>query len=244
MMKWRIGCSGYHYAEWKGLFYPLELAKSKWFEYYSQHFNTIELNTTFYRFPRVEHLREWFNRSPENFKFSVKAPRLITDYKRFKDAQRLLGDFYRAVKEGLREKLGCVLFQFPSNFIFETDHLERIVSLLDKSFNNVVEFRHLSWWREEVYRAFNDHHITFCSMSFPDLPDKAITTSDTLSYRFHGVPHLYFSAYESQWLEKFAAEVRQLNKLGQVYLYFNNTAEGAAVLNSKQMQEIGQAVLR
>jgi uncharacterized protein YecE (DUF72 family) len=244
MTHWRIGCSGYHYTEWKGLFYPPDLAKSKWFEYYTQHFNTIELNVTFYRFPRVPFLKNWFNRCPENFNFSVKAPRLITHYKRFKDAQRLLADFYGAVKEGLGSKLGCVLFQFPATFAYEHDHLERIVSLLDKSFINVVEFRHLSWWQEKVYQAFSANNISFCGMSHPGLPEETVKTSDTLYYRFHGVPHLYVSAYETQQLDLFASEVRRLNPSQEVYLFFNNTAEGAAVRNAKQLLEIGEAVLR
>src|SRR6186997_2521864 len=99
-MDWRIGCSGFHYKEWKGEFYPEKLPQTKWFEYYAELFNTLELNVTFYRFPRVEYLQNWYNKSPDGFDFTVKAPRLITHYKKFKDCESLLEDFYNSLREG------------------------------------------------------------------------------------------------------------------------------------------------
>jgi len=91
MINWWIGCSGFHYKDWKEVFYPSNIPQTKWFEYYCTHFNTIELNVTFYRFPRPEALLKWHDRSPEKFKFSVKAPRLITHYKMFKESERIKG---------------------------------------------------------------------------------------------------------------------------------------------------------
>jgi uncharacterized protein YecE (DUF72 family) len=241
-MNWKIGCSGYHYAEWKGLFYPENIPKSKWFEFYCEHFNTIELNTTFYRFPRVEFLKAWYKRSPENFSFSVKAPRLITHFKRLKDAKKYLSDFYKAATDGLQDKLGCVLFQFPANFRFEEDHLDRIVGLLDPAFNNVVEFRHPSWWTEGAINVLSDHQITFAGMSHPDLPEDVMKSTHTIYYRFHGVPHLYISKYEHQKLEWIAHAIQHLEGINEAYIYFNNTAEGAAIVNSKQFKEICELV--
>jgi uncharacterized protein YecE (DUF72 family) len=242
MAQWKIGCSGYHYAEWKGLFYPQGLAKNKWFSFYCEHFNTIELNNTFYRFPRVEVLKNWFEKSPADFSFSVKAPRVITHFKKLKEAQRYLSDFYNAVREGLREKAGVVLFQFPSDFHFDHDRLGRITGLLDPSFTNVVEFRHSSWWNETAFSALKDHGISFSGMSHPSLPDRVIKTTDTIYYRFHGVPHLYISTYEVQQLEKVARAIQQLEGTNSVFLYFNNTTEGAAITNAKQLQEIAELV--
>jgi uncharacterized protein YecE (DUF72 family) len=82
-MEWKIGCSGYHYPEWKGVFYPEDIAQRKWFEYYCTQFNSLELNNTFYRFPRLDYMKSWYNRSPKNFTFAVKAPRHITHFKKF-----------------------------------------------------------------------------------------------------------------------------------------------------------------
>lgn len=241
-MDWKIGCSGYHYAEWKGLFYPEDIPKTRWFEFYCEHFNTIELNTTFYRFPRVEFLKSWYQRSPENFSFSVKAPRLITHFKRLKDAQKYLADFYKAANDGLRNKLGCILFQFPPNFRFEEDYLERIVTLLNPAFNNVVEFRHPSWWSDRPIQVLTDNQIIFSGMSHPELPETVVRSASIIYYRFHGVPHLYTSKYEQQILETVAHEIQHQEGIKKAYIYFNNTAEGAAIINCKQFKDICELV--
>jgi uncharacterized protein YecE (DUF72 family) len=236
MVQWRIGCSGYYYNEWKGLFYPQGLAKNKWLEYYSERFNTVELNNTFYRFPRVSFLKGWYNRCPEHFCFSVKAPRLITHFKRIKSSQQYLAEFYDAIKEGLREKLGCVLFQFPPAFHFDAGRLEQIIEMLDPAFSNVVEFRHPTWWHESVFEKLAHRQITFSGMSHPSLPSSVVKTANTLYYRFHGVPHLYTSKYEGEQLEQVALAIRQHSNLDKVFIYFNNTAEGAALANAIQLQ--------
>jgi uncharacterized protein YecE (DUF72 family) len=247
MIEWKIGCSGYHYAEWKRIFYPEDLVQRKWFEFYAQHFKTLELNVTFYRFPRHNVLQSWYDRSPENFSFAIKAPRLITHYKRLNDAQRALRDFYAIAKAGLKEKLGCVLFQFPSSFVYEEHRLERIVSLLDQTTNNVVEFRHASWWQDVVFKSFAERNITFCGMSHPDLPDQVIRTTRSIYYRFHGVPHLYSSQYETEKLEQVMNEIYNLQSVqgvDEAFVLFNNTAEGAALVNAKQFQELNESVQR
>ena len=105
-MKWHIGCSGFHYRDWKEIFYPAGLPQKKWFEYYSSKFDTLELNVTFYRFPQLSFLRNWYEVSPDHFVFTAKAPRLITHYKRFRDCERLLNDFYTTLIAGLDNKLG------------------------------------------------------------------------------------------------------------------------------------------
>ena len=109
MKKWLIGCSGFSYKEWKDQFYPKGLPQSKWFAYYCQHFNTLELNVTFYRFPKLAALQGWYQEAPEGFIFSAKVPRSITHYKKFEQTEVLLKDFYMVLRDGLREKLGAVL---------------------------------------------------------------------------------------------------------------------------------------
>lgn len=240
-MEWKIGCSGYHYPEWKGEFYPETLSQRKWFEYYSTHFNTLELNVTYYKFPRTEALRRWYDRSPAGFSFTVKAPRHITHFKKFNDAHRMVGEFNRAVSEGLADKLGCVLFQFPSNFQYDPERLGRITGMIDRSVKTVLEFRHSSWWHPSVYETLREANIIFSGMSHPSLPDEVVSTLDTLYYRFHGVPHLYNSAYETQKLEQIAQKIIS-SGVRQAYLYFNNTAAGHAITNAKQLQDICEFV--
>ena len=112
MNHFHIGCSGFYYRDWKAIFYPEKLPQTKWFEYYSQHFNTLEINSSFYKFPTEKSLKKWYDTSPADFKFSLKVPRLITHYKKFFDCESLLTDFYTSIQSGLQEKSGCVLFNY------------------------------------------------------------------------------------------------------------------------------------
>ncbi len=237
MAKWWIGCSGFHYKEWKEVFYPKNIPQTKWFEYYCEHFNTIELNTTFYRFPRPEALQTWYNKSPEEFKFSVKGPRLITHYKIFRDCERMLGDFYASVYEGLQNKLGCVLFQLPASIKYSDEMLRRIVSNLDPSFDNAVEFRDSSWWVKKVYDTLKKNKITFCGISHPKLDDDVIKNNSILYYRFHGAPILYKSEYTENFVHEITNEIRTSGRFKEAYIYFNNTWGTGALTNARQMQE-------
>lgn len=229
MAKWWIGCSGFHYKHWKERFYPEGLAQRKWFEYYSERFNTFELNVTFYRFPRLPVLEAWYQQSPEAYSFSVKVPRAITHFKQFYDTERMLGDFYGTITEGLKEKVGCVLFQMPPRMAYKEETLERILDSLDPSFNNVLEFRHESWWNAEVYKKLSKQNVTFCGMSHPQLPDDVVQNTSIVYFRFHGVPHLYWSKYEFAALKKVADEIEGNKKTKAAFIYFNNDADVAAI---------------
>lgn len=238
-MSWKIGCSGFYYPEWKGVFYPKGVAASKWFEYYCEHFDTVELNGTFYRTPKVTQLKNWFAKSPKNFMFSMKAPRTITHYKKFSNVAADVAEFYDLATKGLAEKLGCILFQLPPSFAFSEQNLRSIVNTLDPVYNNVIEFRNLSWWRPEVYEVLREKRITFCNISHPSLPDAVVKTSSTLYYRFHGVPELYKSLYEHEVLNSVAAEIKN-QRADHNYIYFNNTAHGVAIRNAYEFKSLLQ----
>ena len=235
MIELWIGCSGFHYKEWKEIFYPAELPQRKWFEFYSQHFNTLELNTTFYRFPRVHALQKWYDVSPAVYRFSVKAPRLITHYKRFKDSKRMLSDFYGTIREGLRDKLGGVLFQLP-RASYSEEMLDRIIENMDPGFQNVIEFRDESWWKAKVRRKLSMHGIHFCSVSFPGLPDSVFAATELVYYRFHGIPVIYKSTYKRNSVTQAANDLMQAKKVRQAFIYFNNTWGVGAIKNGRQLQ--------
>jgi len=237
-MQYFIGCSGFYNKDWKEVFYPNGLSQSKWFEFYCTQFNTLELNTTFYRFPRIEILQKWYDKSPADFKFSVKAPRLITHYKQFNDVARLLHDFYTSVQEGLREKLGCVLFQLPARIAYSEAFLQRITQNLDNSFKNVIEFRHISWWNQFVFDELAKHNISFCSISIKNLPAEIIANTSLLYYRFHGIKKLYFSEYTKQTIKNFGDELKRQININTAYIYFNNTATIAAINNGRYLKSV------
>src|SRR6516225_5571773 len=201
-----IGCSGFHNKDWRESFYPKGLPQKKWFNYYCSQFNSLELNTTFYRFPTQQLLQRFYDESPPAFKFSVKVPRLITHYKQFKKTESLLDDFYHCV-EGLKEKLGVVLFQLPGRIMFSEKLLEWINKSLDSRFNNIIEFRHASWWNEYVFYKLATKNITFCGASIKGLPDELVNNSHIIYYRFHGIEKSYYSEYSDEQIEQFTNEL-------------------------------------
>ena len=236
-MKYIIGCSGFHYKHWKGDFYPEDLPVRKWFEFYCEHFNTLELNVSFYRFPTPSMLQGWYQKSPENFIFAVKVPRSITHFKKLLNTENMLRDFYRTVKLGLKEKLGCILFQFPPNFAYSAEHLQRIINSLDNDFKNIVEFRHSSWWTAEIYAQLGERKIGFCGMSHPEFPDELVYNAEFLYYRLHGQPDLYRSNYTETDLARLYEKLASLRTVKEAFVYFNNDVKGYATKNAASLQQ-------
>jgi uncharacterized protein YecE (DUF72 family) len=235
--QWHIGCSGFHYKEWKEFFYPPKLPQSKWFDHYAQQFNTLELNVTFYRFPQLKFLENWYNKSPEGFSFSAKVPRLITHYKQFKETTSMTNDFYNTIRLGLREKLGSVLFQLPPQLQYSDEALEKIISNINPEFTNVVEFRHPSWWKKKIYKQLQQNNIIFCGHSYPKLPEDVVVNNKVAYYRFHGVPVLYKSSYSNKFLKE-VAETLQASKSKTNFIYFNNTWGTSAINNALFIQKL------
>jgi uncharacterized protein YecE (DUF72 family) len=237
-IKWNIGCSGFYYNHWRGKFYPEKLAKKLWFEHYCRTFKTLELNTTFYHFPKPEVLKAWHRRSPDDFIFSVKAPRLITHYKKFVDCKSLLKDFYSSVRTGLKKKLGCILFQLPPNVRYSEEKAAQIVAALSPRFRNVLEFRHSSWWNTDFFHALAEKEITFSGISYPNLPENIIMNTSVLYHRFHGVPKLYTSNYSDAELIKVRDLISRNKNISEANLYFDNDSKGHAFENARRMIEL------
>lgn len=238
----QIGCSSFYNAYWKGIFYPKYLPRKEWFAYYCEHFDTYELNATFYRFPTVKSLQDWHDKAPTGFLFAVKAPKVITHLKKFADCGQELADFYAILREGLKEKLGCVLFQLPPSFHYTPERLLLIAASLDPDFKNAVEFRNASWWREEVYKVFTENNLTFCNVSYPNLPTERVQTSETGYLRLHGVPKLFYSSYSDDELGQLADFLFSRNGFKKTFVYFNNTASTAGILNAVTLKSRARGV--
>lgn len=234
-----IGCSSYYNHLWTEIFYPKDIGRDKRFDYYCLHFNTYELNSTFYKFPTVKSLQTWYNKAPENFTFSLKVPKQITHTKRLAECERELNDFYAACREGLADKLGCILFQLPPSFSFTEERLELVMNSVNPEFDNVVEFRHESWWRQEVYSALANSNINFCSVNYPKLPNQVIKTNAIGYFRFHGNPQLFYSLYNVEELQSVLQQFTEQD-FDKAYVYFNNTASSAAIINALKVQDILQ----
>ena len=224
----RIGCSGWYYEHWKGCFYPEDLPKSRWFRHYAENFDTVELNSPFYHFPKISTAKTWYRQAPEGFVYSLKANRAITHMKKFKGTKRLIREFYK-VGEELKEKLGCFLFQLPPNLHYHEQKLLEILDQLDESKRNVIEFRHESWWNKDVYREMKGRAI-FCVVSHPSLPDDFVRTMKEVYVRFHGNRELYSSKYSRKELEEWAKKMGKRS-----WAYFNNDFYCNAVKDAKTL---------
>jgi len=232
-----LGCSGYFYPSWRGKFYPKDLKPKNWLKYYSKFFNTVEINSTFYHFPKEENLKRLYRNTPENFVFSVKANRAITHYKKFKEIKGILKEFYKVCRNGLNKKLGCILFQLPPSYTYSEENLERILENLEKDFKNVIEFRHISWWNENVFKVLRENKVVFCSVSAPNLPEALVETSETVYIRFHGKTSWYRYNYSEKELKEWAKRIKK-TKAKEVFVYFNNDYNAYAPQNCLKLKEI------
>lgn len=229
-----VGCSSYNNRLWKGIFYPDTLSVSEWFVFYCQYFRTYEFNGSFYKFPTVKIFENWYKKTPIDFVFSVKAPKEITHIKKFIDCESQISEFYKVCETGLKEKLGCVLFQFPPSFRFSSENLHQIIRNLDLKFKNVVEFRHESWWNQEVWDAFLENNITFCSVSHPQLPNTIFKDFPLIYIRLHGTPKMFYSNYYIEEL----LYIKNVMDLKSGFIYFNNTASEAGILNALELNKL------
>lgn len=235
-----IGCSSFNNLYWKEKFYPEDIPRSKWFDYYCTHFDTYEMNGTFYKFPTVKTLENWYHKTPDHFLFSVKAPKDITHNRKFIDCGVLIEEFYTICKKGLQHKLGCVLFQLPPSYEYSPEKLNGIVQQLDLNFKNVLEFRHSSWWIPEVWNELSKSKITFCSVSYPKLPETVFAEFETVYIRLHGKTKLFYSSYSTEELVGLKKIIGKSEAIKTVFIYFNNTAGIAGILNALEMNDLSR----
>lgn len=234
----RIGTSGWSYHHWQGLFYPQNLPSGRWLEYYCQHFDTAELNSTFYHLPKPQTFTNWYQRTPENFLFSVKASRFISHILKLNGAREPLATFIDNAL-GLKEKLGPVLFQLPPNFTLDLERLEKFLKILPTDQRVAFEFRHESWFCSEVYKLLKKNNVALVFSDTPNYPLVFETTTDFVYIRLHGHEILYASKYSKNELRKWVAKIKTWLEDGlDVYVYFDNDAEANAIRNATELKEL------
>ena len=199
-MDWLAGTSGYSYKEWKGSFYPENMAASGMLAYYASKLPAVEINNTFYRMPRSSVLETWRDAVPTDFRFSIKASRRITHQARLQDCQDPI-DYLTRGLETLGEKLGCVLFQLPPYLRKDNDRLDAFLSLWPKDFPAAVEFRHASWFDNETADTLARHEAAICVSEDGQLPMPGfLATTHWLYFRLR--KSAYDSAALAGWLER------------------------------------------
>jgi uncharacterized protein YecE (DUF72 family) len=229
-----VGCSGWFYWKWRGPFYPETWPTTKWFSYYGRHFTTVEINASFYSWPTEANVKAWLKAAGRRrFVYTVKVCELITHVKRFKGTKSLVRDF-GVIADLLGNRMGCFLFQLPPSYRYTAARLKTIVSHLDHDRRNVVEFRHASWWNEDVFDAFRKTGTIFCSCSAPRLPDMLVRTADDVYIRFHGIRRWYRHNYSNEELENWAARIKT-SGAKTTWVYINNDYNAYATRNAREL---------
>jgi uncharacterized protein YecE (DUF72 family) len=218
------GTSGWAYATWKPDFYPAKLASAKFLGHYSTRLNTVEVNYTFRHFPTEKLLRGWMAATPDDFKFAVKANQKITHIKRLKDVVDFTAEFVAALQPlDAEKKLGPVLFQLPPYLKCDVALLKDFMTTLPRSLRSAFEFRHASWFIEEVYEAMRGANVALCQAESEKLETPDVQTADFAYLR------LRKEDYSAQARKTLTGKVSDLAKKGDVFVYFKHedTPEGA-----------------
>lgn len=230
---YHLGTSGWSYPDWKGPFYPPDLPSSDWLPFYASHFATVEINMTFYRFPKPETLRGWLGRTPAHFSFTLKANRQITHLKKLRNVKSEV-NYFNILAGSLQEKLGCILFQLPPSITRDLDLLEEFLATLSPEFKNVIEFRHESWYDESVWERLRAHRVTSCTVSSAQVPGFPVETSSIGYFRFHGLTGGHRYNYSDEELAQWAETIKKV-KAEDCYVYFNNDYQAYAVSNCQKL---------
>jgi uncharacterized protein YecE (DUF72 family) len=251
MAKFYIGTSGWQYKHWKGNFYPKDLAQKDWLKHYCQKFNSVEVNSSFYRLPKPETFEKWASETPKDFVFSIKGNRFITHIQRLKDCKEPLERFFEAAGTLLRSNKSAVtnknvvLWQLPPSSKKNLVRLGSFLGELPKTalwFRHAFEFRHGSWLDKKVFDFldnFKSVDVTVVLQDWQEWPVIEKPVGKFVYLRFHGRKRLYTSNYSKKELEQWALKMQKWTKKGLgIYAYFNNDAFGYAPKNAAQLKEL------
>lgn len=231
-----VGTSGWQYRDWRGRFYPDGMSTARWLEHYAGHFRTVEVNNSFYRLPRRETVERWAATVPQGFLLTMKASRYLTHIRRLRDPENPLARMLE-VFEGAGSKLGPVLFQLPPNLEADVPRLETLVQAIPARIRAAFEFRHPSWSTQEVFEVLDRSGLALVHADRPGTRVEPIPTVGGWAYlRFHQGGRKR-PGYERRKLKAYADRVAECGNT-QVFAYFNNDTDGAAVRDAQTFMEL------
>jgi uncharacterized protein YecE (DUF72 family) len=238
-----IGTSGWTYPSWESVFYPANLPHGQYLNFYSQHFLATEVNYSFYRLPGLTTIENWTSQVPKEFCFALKASRFITHVRRLKNVESAWRRFLSSAA-ALGRHRGPILLQFPENFHADAAKLADFLIMANETMNTqtrfrlAFEFRHESWFSQEIFNLLLAQGAALCIADSPCYPRHDVITTDFTYYRFHGRVELFASSYSSEDLAAEARKIRRLLRKGiDVYAFFNNDAEAHAVQNAAVLRQ-------
>jgi uncharacterized protein YecE (DUF72 family) len=229
-MRIAVGTSGFSYKEWKGKFYPDDLPAKEMLSFYAARLSTVEINNTFYRMPSEKMIADWAVEVPSGFTFAVKAPQRITHQKRLKDAAEVALTFVR-IAGGLGDKLGPLLFQLPPNMKKDLPRLESFLAALPSGLRVALEFRHVSWFDEEVYDTLRTHRAALCTAEGEGLASPLVATTDWGYLRLRLGD--YTDAAVGAWADRVRAQT-----WSDVFVYFKHDEGHAPALAAKLIESL------
>lgn len=236
-----IGTSGWNYQHWKPRFYN-NIPSSRWLSHCASQFNSIEVNSTFYRLQSEKTFQRWYQQTPDNFRFAIKANRYLTHTKRLRNAEDSIALEKQHAYE-LGDKLAVVLWQLPGNFSKNINRLSHLIEALETwdTVRHTIEFRHSSWFDDAVAERLNQHNVAVCQSDAGDWPLWQRVTADFVYIRLHGKPHTYASNYSVTKLEKWASQAKLwLKQKRDVFIYFDNDSEVKAPFNALSLMKLLQ----
>ena len=233
-----IGTSGWYYDHWEEVLYPPNLPKNKRFSIYSQIFNAVELNVTYYRMPSESMIKSWYTKAPENFIYTVKAYKEITHIRKLVNTDEILSRFLYAISP-LQNKLGMILFQLPPSLKQDISLLHDFLELLPSKPHSCFEFRHPSWENDTTFdllARFGKSHVIVSKKNYPFAERH---TGNIAYYRLHGPEQICASPYSCEFLEMLADHITELSNNGiPSFSFFNNDIGGHAVRNAQSLQKL------
>jgi uncharacterized protein YecE (DUF72 family) len=233
-----IGTSGWSYAHWDGILYPHGTPLRDRLGYYVQQYQTVELNSSFYKWPHLAAFKSWQRRLPDHFLLSVKAPRHLTHTKRLYAPEKWIERIKRCWHT-LGDKRAVLLVQLSPNFAFDYPRLHFFLQQVPNWIRLAIEFRHESWHQECIFQLLEKYGAAYCIMSGANLPCLLRATAPFVYVRLHGPDnqHLYGGSYSDADLQWWATRIREWQGQGKaVYVYFNNDGGGNAVRNATTLR--------
>jgi uncharacterized protein YecE (DUF72 family) len=238
MARIHIGTSGFHYAHWVGPFYPSGTRPAQFLEHYLRHFDTVEINNTFYRLPTAAMLQSWVDATPEDFVFACKGSRFTTHVKRLADPPVAAQKFFDVIGT-LGEKLGPILFQLPPRWSPNLERLETFLAWLRREHRYAFEFRDQSWFLPEVLALLRRYDIALCIYDFDGRRSPVEVTAPFAYVRLHGPGRRYHGSYSGPALSAWARHIDGWRRAGiDSYVYFDNDVAGAAALDALRLKRI------
>ena len=239
MKRVRIGCSGWNYKDWRQSFYPKGLPARLWLERYAEAFDTVEINNTFYRLPKQSAVENWVKQTPSGFVFTVKASRYLTHIKRLTTVEEGVKLLYERIEPLAQSpKMGPVLWQLPGNFQRDDERLRGALKELPKG-RHCFEFRHPSWFCDEVYKLLRRHRVALVIGDTPERPFQTHEFTAAWTFvRFHYGHRGRGGNYSHTELEEWAERIRDWRERVEVYAYFNNDWKEYAVKNALELKKL------